>query len=78
MYQYHRIDGSYRSKQAHLLTMTNNTAAYCCILTDFMKYIDDVDYSDDHVFTPHDLGAVTAKDLVEYFNFRAYGTPTPS
>lgn len=58
--------------------MTNNNAAYRRILVAFMKYNDDMEYSDDHVFTPQDLGAVTAKDLVEYFNFRAYGTHTPT
>jgi len=47
-------------------------------LVSFMKYRDGVEYDKHHEFAQEELSEVTADDLCSYFNYRAYGTPTPT
>ena len=53
-------------------------AYYKAVLLAFMQYNDNVQYEDDFVFTPEHLGEVQARDVVAWFNFRAYGKDLPS
>ena len=43
-----------------------------------MSYRDGVVYDRNASFTPAELGQVTADEVCRYFNFKAYGTPTPT
>ena len=43
-----------------------------------MSYHDGVEYDKDHPFAMEHLTAVTAGDIVRWFNFRAYGTEVPT
>lgn len=55
-------------------------AAYKSTLYQLMSFLDGIMYSlsDDTVnFSQERLVAITADDIVRYFNFKAYGTPEP-
>ena len=52
--------------------------AYASALIAFMSYRDKTEYAKTHQLTASDLSAITPEDIEEYFNFRAYGTPTPT
>ena len=51
---------------------------YSAILRAFMAWRADHEIARDHVFTQNELKEVTAQDVEEYFNVRAYGTISPT
>ncbi|KAE9206894.1 hypothetical protein PF005_g12839 [Phytophthora fragariae] len=54
------------------------TARYKPELTKFMSFKDDVEYSNDRVFTPEELLRITPDHLCRWMNQQAYGDPDPS
>ena len=44
----------------------------------FMNHRDQCVYQADHVFSREDLGQVTAQDIVDWFNYKAFGKILPS
>lgn len=55
-----------------------NPAGYRGVLLAFMSYTDDVTYGRETVFTMEHLGAISAQNVLDWFNFRAYGTTAPT
>lgn len=51
---------------------------YNGILLKFMSYRDNTAYEDDHEFTREQLAAVTAQEVVDWFNYKAYNTRNPT
>jgi hypothetical protein len=43
-----------------------------------MSYHDNIEHGRDAEFEMEELAVITAEDIVRWFNFRAYGTPTPT
>ena len=64
------------------LTMANNFAlaprSYRSSLAALMSHRDGVVYTANHVFEADHLASVTADDVAAFFNFRAFGTSTPT
>ena len=59
------------------LTM-NNPNGYRGVLFMFMNYRDSCVYDAGHVFSRERLGEVTANDVLDWFNVKAFGTTTPT
>jgi len=57
--------------------MPARLAPYRSCLRHFLSYIDDVEYSDDHIFSQERLREVTPNDVIRWFNYRLYGTDDP-
>ena len=55
----------------------DNPHGYRATLLEFMSYNDGETYGVDRVFTIDELGSVTATDVLAWFKFRCFGTPTP-
>ena len=55
-----------------------NAARYRGVLVSFMSYIDRNQYDEGFVFTREHLAEVSADDVAAWFNYKVYGTPTPS
>jgi len=53
-------------------------AQYKNTLVAFMSSRDQHQYNKEHVFTQEQLSAVTADDMLAWFNLKSYGTPTPT
>ena len=47
----------------------DNPHGYRGVLLMFMRYHDNEGYADDTVFSREELGAITAQDVVDWFNF---------
>ena len=60
----------------HTMADLDNDANYKPCLIAFMNWRDEADYENDHEFTAAELGAVSADEVVSYFNLRAYNTET--
>ena len=55
-----------------------NPHGYRAALLDFMSYNDGETYGVDRVFTIDELGGVTAAEVITWFNFKCFGTTTPT
>ena len=55
-----------------------NPHGHRSILLQFMSHNDGVTCRDDRVFLIEELGGITAQDVVDWFNFRAFGTTAPT
>ena len=51
---------------------------YKSVLASFMSYRDGTVYPSNHVFSQEELAAVTADEIVTYFNYRSYGKVAPT
>ena len=51
---------------------------YASTLKVFMEFRDSEHYEDDRVFLPDELAQVTAHDVLDWLNFRAFGTTEPT
>ena len=51
---------------------------YYDTLRAFLGYIDGVKYGRGHVFSNERLSRVVPEEIVQFFNFKAYGDPNPS
>lgn len=56
----------------------DNSSGYRGVLLAFMSYNDGQTYGPETVFTREELGLVTAQNVIDWFNLRAYGTTTPT
>ena len=54
-----------------------SAATYKPILARMMSYLDDQIYDQDENFTEQQLGALTANDVMRWFNFETFGVPDP-
>ena len=57
--------------------MAPSTAGYNAVLTTFMSWKDNEDYWG-YQFSPNKLTDITSQHVLDWFNFRAYKTVTPS
>ena len=58
--------------------MEGSNCLYLRTLRALLSHLDGILYTPEHEITRDRLSQLTPDDIVKYFNFRAYGTPTPS
>ena len=62
----------------HLTMMECTNRLYLRTLRALLSYLDGVVYTPEIEITEERLMQLTPQDIVRYFNFRAYGTATPT
>ena len=50
---------------------------YKQVLINFMSFRDNIQYENNHEFTPQELGSITPNQIVKWFCLKVYGNPNP-